>query len=196
MREILVVTTPQMAAAEVAERAGAIALQTRQRIAGVVENMSGLQMPDGTVMQLFGEGGGRQVADSLTRSVGAEVPLLGQVPLDPALVAAGDSGVPLVLSAPESAAGAELRKIAEGLSARKRGLAGMSLGLDTAAPLGGVGVERRFSRPAACSVSGSGAGCPLTGSRRAVARHRRLRHCCDRRRHRSGTSRHLRADAW
>ncbi|MEX3648793.1 sodium:proton antiporter, partial [Mycolicibacterium porcinum] len=59
-------------------------------------------------------------------------PLLGQVPLDPALVAAGDSGVPLVLSAPESAAGAELRKIAEGLSARKRGLAGMSLGLDTA----------------------------------------------------------------
>lgn len=130
--EILVVTTPQLAAAEVAERAGAIALQTRQRIAGVVENMSGLTMPDGTVMQLFGEGGGRQVADSLTRSVGAEVPLLGQVPLDPALVAAGDSGVPLVLSAPESAAGAELRKIAEGLSARKRGLAGMSLGLDTA----------------------------------------------------------------
>ncbi|MBP2450756.1 Mrp/NBP35 family ATP-binding protein [Mycolicibacterium lutetiense] len=130
--EILVVTTPQMAAAEVAERAGAIALQTRQRIAGVVENMSGLQMPDGTVMQLFGEGGGRQVAESLTRSVGAEVPLLGQVPLDPALVTAGDSGVPLVLSAPESAAGAELRKIAEGLSARKRGLAGVSLGLDTA----------------------------------------------------------------
>ncbi|WP_301123282.1 Mrp/NBP35 family ATP-binding protein [Mycolicibacterium fortuitum] len=130
--EILVVTTPQLAAAEVAERAGAIALQTRQRIAGVVENMSGLQMPDGTVMQLFGEGGGRQVADSLTRSVGAEVPLLGQVPLDPALVSAGDSGVPLVLSAPDSAAGAELRKIAEGLSARKRGLAGMSLGLDTA----------------------------------------------------------------
>ncbi|MGV0811655.1 P-loop NTPase [Mycolicibacterium boenickei] len=130
--EILVVTTPQMAAAEVAERAGAIALQTRQRIAGVVENMAGLLMPDGTVMQLFGEGGGRQVADSLTRSVGAEVPLLGQVPLDPALVSAGDSGVPLVLSAPDSPAGAELRKIAEGLSARKRGLAGMSLGLDTA----------------------------------------------------------------
>ncbi|WP_217160109.1 Mrp/NBP35 family ATP-binding protein [[Mycobacterium] fortunisiensis] len=129
--EILVVTTPQMAAAEVAERAGAIALQTRQRIAGVVENMSGLLMPDGTVMQLFGEGGGQQVADSLTRSVGAEVPLLGQVPLDPALVTAGDSGVPLVLSAPDSPAGAELRKIAEGLSARKRGLAGMSLGLDT-----------------------------------------------------------------
>lgn len=130
--EILVVTTPQLAAAEVAERAGAIALQTRQRIVGVVENMSGLQLPDGTVMQLFGEGGGRQVADSLTRSVGADVPLLGQVPLEPGLVAAGDTGLPLVLSAPDSAAGAELRKIADSLSNRKRGLAGMSLGLDPA----------------------------------------------------------------
>ncbi|AKS33013.1 Mrp/NBP35 family ATP-binding protein [Mycolicibacterium goodii] len=128
--EILVVTTPQLAAAEVAERAGAIALQTRQRIAGVVENMSGLLMPDGTVMQLFGEGGGRLVAESLTRSIGAEVPLLGQVPLDPALVSAGDAGVPLVLSAPDSPAGKELRKVADALSARKRGLAGMSLGLD------------------------------------------------------------------
>src|SRR6202011_1501182 len=98
--DILVVTTPQLAAAEVAERAGAIALQTKQRIAGVVENMSGLLLPDGTTMQLFGEGGGRQVAESLSRAVGADVPLLGQVPLDPALVSAGDSGVPLVLSAP------------------------------------------------------------------------------------------------
>jgi len=130
--EILVVTTPQIAAAEVAERAGAIALQTRQRIVGVVENMSGLLMPDGTTMQIFGEGGGRQVAESLTRSVGAEVPLLGQVPLDPALVAAGDSGLPLVLSAPDSAAGIELRGIADKLASRRRGLAGMSLGLDPA----------------------------------------------------------------
>src|SRR4029079_2495606 len=129
--EILVVTTPQLAAAEVAERAGAIALQTRQRIVGVVENMSGLALPDGTTMQVFGEGGGRQVAESLSRSVGADVPLLGQVPLDPALVAAGDSGVPLVLSAPDSVAGKQLRQIADTLSARRRGLAGMSLGLDT-----------------------------------------------------------------
>jgi len=130
--EILVVTTPQLAAAEVAERAGAIALQTKQRIAGVVENMSGLLLPDGTTMRLFGEGGGRQVAESLTRVVGADVPLLGQVPLDPALVSAGDNGVPLVLSAPDSAAGKELRNIADALSSRKRGLAGMSLGLDPA----------------------------------------------------------------
>jgi ATP-binding protein involved in chromosome partitioning len=130
--EILVVTTPQMAAAEVAERAGAIAVQTRQRIVGVVENMSGLTLPDGTTMQLFGEGGGAQVAESLTRTVGAEVPLLGQVPLDPQLVSAGDTGVPLVLSDPDSAAGKALRGVADKLSSRKRGLAGMSLGLDPA----------------------------------------------------------------
>ena len=129
--EILVVTTPQMAAAEVAERAGAIALQTRQRIVGVVENMSGLLMPDGSTMQLFGEGGGRQVAERLSRAVGADIPLLGQIPLDPALVTAGDSGVPLVLSAPDSPAGKELRKVADTLAARRRGLAGMSLGIDT-----------------------------------------------------------------
>jgi len=130
--EILVVTTPQMAAAEVAERAGAIALQTRQRIVGVVENMSGLLMPDGSTMQLFGEGGGRQVAERLSRAVGADVPLLGQVPLDPALVTAGDSGIPLVLSAPDSPGGKELLSVADTLSARRRGLAGMSLGIDTA----------------------------------------------------------------
>ncbi len=130
--EILVVTTPQSAAAEVAERAGAIALQTRQRIVGVVENMSGLLLPDGSTMAIFGEGGGRQVAESLTRAVGADVPLLGQIPLDPALVAAGDSGVPLVLSAPDSAAARELSAVADKLASRRRGLAGMSLGLDPA----------------------------------------------------------------
>lgn len=128
--EIVVVTTPQLAAAEVAERAGSIAIQTRQRIAGVVENMSGLTLPDGTTMQVFGEGGGRQVAERLSRAVGADVPLLGQIPLDPALVAAGDTGVPMVLSTPDSAVGKELGRIADGLSSRRRGLAGMSLGLD------------------------------------------------------------------
>ena len=128
--EILVVTTPQLAAAEVAERAGAIALQTRQRVVGVVENMSGLTLPDGTVMNLFGEGGGQKVAESLTRSVGADVPLLGQVPLDQALMEAGDAGVPLVLSAPDSAAAKALRSIADALTTRKRSLAGVSLGLN------------------------------------------------------------------
>jgi ATP-binding protein involved in chromosome partitioning len=128
--EILVVTTPQLAAAEVAERAGSIALQTRQRIVGVVENMSGLTLPDGSTLQVFGEGGGQQVAERLSRAVGADVPLLGQIPLDPALVAAGDSGVPIVLSAPDSPVGKELRGVADRLSSRRRGLAGVSLGLD------------------------------------------------------------------
>ena len=72
------------------------------------------------------------MAERLTRAVGSDVPLLGRVPLDPALVAAGDCGVPLVLSAPESAAGTELRAIADKLMARRRGLAGRSLGLDPA----------------------------------------------------------------
>jgi ATP-binding protein involved in chromosome partitioning len=72
------------------------------------------------------------VAERLSRTVGADVPLLGQVPLDPALVTAGDSGVPLVLSAPDSAAAQELRSIADKLTSRRRGLAGMSLGLDPA----------------------------------------------------------------
>ncbi len=129
--EILVVTTPQTAAAEVAERAGAIALQTRQRVAGVIENMSGLTLPDGTVLDVFGSGGGEQVAARLTRAVGADVPLLGQIPLDPQLREAGDAGVPVVLSAPESPTGSALRAIADKLAVRKRGLAGMSLGIDT-----------------------------------------------------------------
>lgn len=130
--EILVVTTPQQAAAEVAERAGAIALQTKQRIVGVVENMSWLELPDGSRQELFGSGGGRTVAESLTRSVGAEVPLLGQVPLDTRLREGGDNGTPVVLSDPDSAAGTALRGIARSLSSRSRGLAGRSLGLTPA----------------------------------------------------------------
>ncbi len=128
--EILVVTTPQLAAAEVAERAGAIALQTRQQVVGVVENMSGLAMPDGTTMHLFGEGGGQRVADQLTKAMGRDVPLLGRVPIDSTMVSAGDAGTPVVLM-PDSVAGKELRRIADNLSTRGRGLVGMSLGLET-----------------------------------------------------------------
>ncbi|HET8599896.1 MAG TPA: Mrp/NBP35 family ATP-binding protein [Segeticoccus sp.] len=130
--EILVVTTPQQAAAEVAERAGSIALQTHQRLVGVIENMSWLELPDGTRQEIFGSGGGRAVADSLTRAVGAEVPLLGQIPLDTRLREGGDQGMPVVLGEPDSAAGAALRGIARGLATRARGLAGRSLGLTPA----------------------------------------------------------------
>src|SRR4051794_28118300 len=127
--EILVVTTPQRAAAEVAERAGAIALQTHQQLVGVIENMSWLEQPDGSRVELFGSGGGQAVSDSLTRSVGAPVPLLGQVPIDVALREGGDTGLPVVLSHPDSAAAVALRGVARGLSRRARGLAGRSLGL-------------------------------------------------------------------
>jgi ATP-binding protein involved in chromosome partitioning len=127
--ELLVVTTPQQAAAEVAERAGSIALQTRQRIAGVVENMSWLEMPDGSRMEVFGSGGGQTVVDRLTQALGAQVPLLGQVPLEPGVRECGDSGTPIVLRSPESSAAQVLNGIAEKLTVRSRGLAGMSLGL-------------------------------------------------------------------
>jgi ATP-binding protein involved in chromosome partitioning len=127
--EILVVTTPQQAAAEVAERAGAIALQTRQRLVGVVENMSWLTLPDGSQLELFGSGGGAAVAESLSRALGADVPLLGQIPLDPALRESGDAGTPFVLSDPDAPAAAALRSVADRLAVRARGLAGMSLSI-------------------------------------------------------------------
>ncbi|MFI7588495.1 Mrp/NBP35 family ATP-binding protein [Spongisporangium articulatum] len=130
--EILVVTTPQQAAAEVAERAGSIALQTKQQIVGVVENMSWLEQPDGSKLELFGAGGGQAVADSLGRSIGAPVPLLGQVPLDVDLRAGGDAGLPVVLARPDSAASVALRSVARQLTKRARGLAGRSLGLTPA----------------------------------------------------------------
>ncbi|MFD9704890.1 Mrp/NBP35 family ATP-binding protein [Lentzea sp. NPDC059081] len=130
--EILVVTTPQTAAAEVAERAGSIALQTRQRIAGVIENMSWLEMPDGSRMEVFGSGGGAAVASSLTTAIGSEVPLLGQVPLDPRLRENGDSGTPIVQAVPESAAAGVLTEVAKKLSVRSRGLAGRLLNVSPA----------------------------------------------------------------
>jgi ATP-binding protein involved in chromosome partitioning len=127
--EILVVTTPQAAAADVAERAGAIATQTGQSVAGVIENMSYLEMPDGGRMELFGSGGGAVLAERLTVTVGSEVPLLGQIPLDILLREGGDAGVPIVLGQPETPAARALTAIAGRLAAKPRGLAGMKLGL-------------------------------------------------------------------
>jgi ATP-binding protein involved in chromosome partitioning len=127
--EILVVTTPQTAAAEVAERAGAIALQTHQRLVGVVENMSWLELPTGERMEIFGAGGGATVAESLTRVVGAEVPLLGQVPLDTRVREAGDAGRPIVLDAPDAPASIAMRQVADRLAMRRESLIGKPLGL-------------------------------------------------------------------
>ncbi|MGW0196325.1 Mrp/NBP35 family ATP-binding protein [Nonomuraea sp. NPDC003201] len=128
--EILVVTTPQMAAAEVAERAGSIAAQTHQQIAGVIENMAWLPCPHcDERIAVFGEGGGQTVADALTRTLGARVPLLGQVPIDLRLREGGDEGKPLVLTEPDAPAAAELRNIASTLSKRSTSLKGLQLGL-------------------------------------------------------------------
>jgi ATP-binding protein involved in chromosome partitioning len=127
--ELLVVTTPQLAAREVAERAGSIALQTHQQIVGVVENMSWLELPDGSRMELFGSGGGQAVADSLAVTTGTTVPLLGQIPIDQRVREGGDGGTPFVLSDPSSAASMALLGVADALAARQHSLVGRSLGL-------------------------------------------------------------------
>ena len=128
--ELLVVTTPQIAAAEVAERAGSIVAQTKQRIVGVIENMSYLLCPHcGEQMDVFGSGGGETVAEALTTLTGAPVPLLGQVPLDVRLREGGDNGTPLVLADPSAPAALQLTKVAESLASKGRGLAGRMLSL-------------------------------------------------------------------
>jgi ATP-binding protein involved in chromosome partitioning len=130
--ELLVVTTPQLAAREVAERAGSIALQTHQQIVGVVENMSWLEMPDGSHMELFGSGGGQSVADALSVTTGTRIPLLGQIPIDQRVREAGDDGNPLVLSDPDAPAAQALRSVADRLAQRQSSLVGRSLGLSPA----------------------------------------------------------------
>jgi ATP-binding protein involved in chromosome partitioning len=127
--EILIVTTPQLAAAEVAERAGTIAQQTHQNIAGVIENMAWLDLPDGTRMDVFGSGGGDAVAQALSRTMGTTIEVLAQIPLDTRLREGGDAGVPLVLSTPEAPAAQALQAVARRLGKRERGLAGRPLGL-------------------------------------------------------------------
>ncbi len=170
--ELLVVTTPQLASAEVAERAGAIAVQTHQRIAGVIENMSCLPCPHcGEQVEVFGSGGGAAVADALTRITGAQVPLLGQVPIDVRLREGGDGGVPLVLSDPESPAAPQLSGIADGLGSRRRGLAGRQLGLTPAlSGSGRLGVVGRALPRGEQRAVGPAAGCRRPRRSSAVRR--------------------------
>ncbi|MER7605810.1 P-loop NTPase [Nocardioides sp. NPDC127503] len=127
--EIVVVTTPQEAAAEVAERAGTMAEMMHQRVVGVVENMSWLVLPDGSKMEVFGSGGGQRVADTLSQRFGSKVPLLGQIPLEQTLREAGDAGKPIVESDPTAESAKVLAEVARTISGRGRGLAGMQLGL-------------------------------------------------------------------
>lgn len=127
--ELLIVTTPQAAAAEVAERAGSISQQTRQRIGGVIENMAAMVLPDGTVMDVFGSGGGQHVADRLSEITGSPVPLMASIPLDPDLRVGGDVGNPIAVSQPDSPAGVALGALADKLVTRRQSLAGRPLNL-------------------------------------------------------------------
>ncbi len=132
--EVIVVTTPQQASAEVAERAGTMASMLEQKVIGVVENMAYLDVAcphcgESHRVDVFGTGGGAEVAGTLSTRLGYEVPLLAEIPMDPKLAAGGDLGVPLVATDPELPAAAAISALAERLAARKRNLAGFKLGL-------------------------------------------------------------------
>jgi ATP-binding protein involved in chromosome partitioning len=134
--EILVVTTPQEAAAEVAERAGTMASMVHQRVVGVIENMSFLVCPHcgpDHKIELFGSGGGARVAATLSTRFGYDVPVLGQIPLEESLREGGDAGKPVVDADPTSASARVLSDIAVNLDSRGRGLAGRQLGLTPSA---------------------------------------------------------------
>lgn len=138
--EVVVVTTPQEAAAEVAERAGTMASMMHQRVVGVVENMSYLPCPhcdaaEDHRLEIFGSGGGERVARTLSERFGYTVPVLGQVPLDTSLREGGDAGKPIVESDPTAPAAQVLTEVAGTLAGRGRGLAGMQLGLTPAGRL-------------------------------------------------------------
>jgi ATP-binding protein involved in chromosome partitioning len=133
--EVVVVTTPQEAATDVAERAGTIASMMNQRVIGVVENMSYLACPHcgpEHQIELFGSGGGQRVADTLTKRFGYDVPLLARLPLEESLRVGGDLGQPVALDSAGGAAAEGLRDLAATLGSRGRGLAGMQLGLSPA----------------------------------------------------------------
>ena len=124
--EVLVVTTPQKAAADVAERSALVARQTGQTVIGVVENMTGYVQPDGSVLDLFGSGGGDETAARL------DVDVLARVPLSLALREGGDAGRPIVLAGDDApgetdAAAQAIRDLADRVIERGRGLAGRPL---------------------------------------------------------------------
>ena len=134
--EVVVVTTPQEAAAEVAERAGTMASMMHQRVIGVLENMSFLPCPHCGPehrLEVFGTGGGARVAATLGERFGYDVPLLGAIPLDLSLREGGDSGKPVVESDPTAPGATVLAEVARRLAGRGRGLAGMQLGLSPTA---------------------------------------------------------------
>ena len=125
--EIIVVTTPQPAAAEVAERSALVARQTGQKVIGVIENMAGLTQPDGSVLDIFGSGGGADAASRLS-TADEPVTVLASIPISIALREGGDAGRPIVLSHPDDPAARAITALAGQLAVRGRGLAGRKLG--------------------------------------------------------------------
>ncbi len=125
--EVVVVTTPQPAAADVAERSGVVARQTGQRIVGVIENMAGFAEPGGGVIELFGAGGGAELARRLSDGQHDPVPLLASVPLSIALRRGGDAGTPVVAAEPDDPAARAIEAVATALAARPRSLQGRRL---------------------------------------------------------------------
>ena len=129
--EIIIVTTPQIAAAEVAERAGRIAHQLKQQISGVVENMSPYISETGEEIALFGSGGGQETVERLSRLVGADIPLLAQIPFQIDIRQSGDNGTSIFELDEVNPAVRAFFSIADALAVRKRSLLGVRLGLST-----------------------------------------------------------------
>lgn len=125
--ELLVITTPEHTAAQVAARAGQLSTQTNQPVSGVIENMGPLQLPDGSFLEVFGSGGGRAVSERLRDVLGQPVPLLGSIPLDPTLRSDSEAGTPTVEVSPKAAAGQALQLIVDQLATTPRGLSGRKL---------------------------------------------------------------------
>jgi ATP-binding protein involved in chromosome partitioning len=128
----IVVTTPQLAASYVAQRSGSASHKIGQEIFGVIENMSGLVMPDGSTLELFGTGGGELVAQQLSEYSGTKVALIGKVPISVALRAGSDFGEPLVLNHKEDPASIEIARIAKLISEAKVPVANRTLKVDIA----------------------------------------------------------------
>lgn len=125
--QLLVITTPEHTAAQVAARAGQLSTQTNQPVSGVIENMGPMRLPDGTVLEVFGSGGGQAVSKRLTEVLGKDVPLLGTIPLDPILRADSEVGTPSILTSADAPAGQALNMIVDQLAGTPRGLSGRKL---------------------------------------------------------------------
>jgi ATP-binding protein involved in chromosome partitioning len=122
----IIVTLPQLVSIEDASRGLAMFQQLEVPILGIIENMSFLEMPDGTRMDVFGSGGGEQLAQA------TGMPFLGKIPMDAEVRIGGDSGKPVIVSQPDSAAANALRTIAQQVAAK---ISVAALGADNALPI-------------------------------------------------------------